>query len=81
MGNEELAPLVVQIVEACAPEPSGAPTVDLRLIDDLGYDSLALMELATNLALEFAIEPIGEERLVDVSTVGDVVELMAELVA
>lgn len=81
MVNDELASLVLQIVESCAPEPSRAPTVDLLLVDDLGYDSLALIELATDLAVAFETEPIGEEQLSDVSTMGDVVTLIAGLLA
>ncbi len=43
-----------------------------RLVDDLQYHSLALMELAFTLEDEFALEPITEEEAQKIRTAGDV---------
>ena len=45
---------------------------DDRIMDDLGYDSLAIVELAVVLESEFALEPIEDEQAIDLVTVSDV---------
>lgn len=65
------------IVLALAPVPPADPaglTSSTRLVADLGYDSLALVELTAALVEELGVD---EERAVDVLTVGDVDELAA----
>lgn len=57
---------------------------DTRLVDDLGADSLALVELVMELETEFGVEiadDVAEKRVGLKATVQDVVQLMQELTA
>ncbi|KAA2250146.1 acyl carrier protein [Solihabitans fulvus] len=47
-----------------------------RVTDDLGYDSVGIVELAMVLEQEFELQPIDEEQAIDIVTVGDVEELV-----
>jgi acyl carrier protein len=52
-----------------------------RLIEDLEYHSLGLLELAFTMEDEFALDPIEEEDAAKIRTVGDVeAHVVAELV-
>lgn len=53
-------------------------TPDTRLIDDLGYHSLALLELAYALEDEFGLPPLDEETARDIVTVRDIEDLVAQ---
>lgn len=55
------------------PRPAAATD---RLREDLGYDSLATVELAAALEQEFGIDAIDEESAMDVETVADLVDLV-----
>jgi minimal PKS acyl carrier protein len=48
-----------------SPEAVGTPFVDM------GYDSLAILQMAMGLELEYGVE-VGEDRLHDLVTPGDV---------
>ncbi len=50
-------------------------TLEANIKDDLGADSLAVVDLAMSLEDEFGIE-IPDNELEDVKTVGDVVKLI-----
>ena len=54
---------------------------DDRIMDDLGYDSMGIVELAVVLESEFALEPIEDEQAIDLVTVGDVETLVRHLAA
>jgi acyl carrier protein len=45
---------------------------EARLVDDLQYHSLALLELAFTLEDEFDLEPIDEKTAQQIVTMGDV---------
>ncbi|MGI6190210.1 MAG: acyl carrier protein [Clostridiales bacterium] len=62
------------IVEQLGVEP-GEVTPDSRFIDDLGADSLDIVELIMALEEEFDME-IPDEEAEKISTVGDVVEYL-----
>ena len=62
------------IVEQLGGEP-GEVTPDSRFIDDLGADSLDIVELIMALEEEFDME-IPDEEAEKISTVGDVVEYL-----
>lgn len=47
-----------------------------RLVDDLGYHSLALLELAFTLEDEFDLDPLDEETARKIVTVQDVADLV-----
>ena len=71
---------VATVVLSLAPRKSELRDDTQRLVEDLGYTSLGLMELAMELSLEFDIEPLDAERLADVRTVADVVSFVEGLV-
>jgi acyl carrier protein len=51
-----------------------------RLADDLGFDSLALLELALALEVEFDLQAIPEDHAVSLVTVRDLETVIADLV-
>ena len=58
----------------------GGLTDDLRLDDDLGYDSLGVMEVVVDLEEEFGIE-IADDAMEARRTVGDVIKTVQGLVS
>lgn len=58
----------------------GGLTDDLRLDDDLGYDSLGVMEVVVDLEEEFDIE-IADDAMEAWRTVGDVIKTVQRLVS
>jgi acyl carrier protein len=57
-----------------APSAISAPTERTRLVEDLGYHSLALLELAFALEDEFALPAMDAEQAQKISTMLDVEE-------
>ncbi len=55
-------------------------TDDAKLIEDLGADSLSIMEIILAVEERFGLT-IPDERLEEVETVGDLCELLASLLA
>lgn len=51
-------------------------TADSAFVDDLGADSVDLMDLSMALEEEFGIEELGEEEASSISTVGDLVRFL-----
>lgn len=72
---------VVAIVESMAPEGRSEFGPAARLVEDVGLDSLRLMELLVALQIEFELEPFPEPELAGVATIADVVELVSVRVA
>lgn len=72
-----------QIILEVAPTESVTDVKpEQRLVEDLEYHSLALMELAFTLEDEFGLDPIAEEDAQKIGTAGDVEEyVIAELAA
>jgi acyl carrier protein len=56
----ELRAAVRAIITELAPSADGQSSDDARLVDDLGYHSLALLELAFALEDEYDLQPIDE---------------------
>jgi acyl carrier protein len=76
--SEKDAKAVLEILAAELGVAEAQLTNDARLEDDLGADSLTLVQI--NMALEDRFNlSIPDERLERVQTVGDVFELLAEL--
>jgi acyl carrier protein len=70
---ESIRSIVRRIAHELAPNQTIRDfTPELRLVDDLHYHSLALMELAFTLEDEFGLEPINEEQVSKIVTVGHV---------
>lgn len=49
---------------------------DTAFVDDLGADSVDLVDLSMALEEEFGIEELGEEEASSISTVGDLVRFL-----
>lgn len=72
-SEEEVRAFVNEIVTDLAPNPDDAEiTDDARLIEELGFHSLALLELAFTLEDEFDLPPIDEATAREITTVGTV---------
>jgi acyl carrier protein len=61
---------VLAIIVDMAPNAVGETTTESRLVEDLGYHSLALLELAFALEDEFDLEPIDEATARTITNVG-----------
>ena len=68
---------VRRIVVAMAPNPpADAPVATDRLREDLGYESVRLLELTIALERAFGLSPLPPAELAGVRRVGDVVALI-----
>lgn len=70
---------VIRIVGELSPLGKAEPALADRMMEDLGYDSMAVVELALVLEQEFELKPIDEEQAIDIVTVGDVAELIRSM--
>lgn len=76
----EVRELVRGIVLELAPSPPESAELDARLGEDLGYQSLALTELAFTLEDAFDLAPIDEPTARKITTLGAVIDhVVAEL--
>jgi acyl carrier protein len=75
--REEARALIEEIVVELAPAPHLALT-DARLIEDLGYHSLTLLELAFSLEDEFDLPTLDEAVARQILTVGDIEQHVTE---
>ena len=66
-----------KILVACAGESDGVLDGDIRDIDfdELGYDSLALMETAARIRSDFGVT-IPDERIAELRTPGEILDLV-----
>lgn len=79
LTDDEIRAQVLAIVVDLAPNPdTGRYTETSRLIDDMGYHSLALMEITFALEDEFDLEPIDEDAARKIRTVRHVQDLVVE---
>jgi acyl carrier protein len=69
-----LRQMLVKIILELAPEARGQPNMQTHLVEEMGYHSLALLELAFSLEDEFNLEPLEEAAARKIHTVGDVIE-------
>ena len=53
-------------------------TLEATFVEDLGVDSLDLVELSMALEDEFGIEEMSEEDMANIKTVGDLVEYLGK---
>ncbi|MQY05045.1 acyl carrier protein [Actinomadura macrotermitis] len=67
------------VIQAMAREDPGEMRGDLSLVEQLGFDSLRLIELAIAAEQHFGLPPVDLENAVTVATVEDVVQLVAGL--
>lgn len=75
--SDPTAERVRALIAAMAPRPAAELGAEHRLIEDLGYDSLRLMELTVVLERTFDLPGYRPEQLAGVLRVGQVQELIA----
>ncbi|CCY99888.1 acyl carrier protein 1 [Clostridium sp. CAG:793] len=80
MGSEEIFEKVKKVIMEQLGVSDSAITLEASFIDDLGADSLDIVELIMALEEEFDIE-IPDNDAEKVATVGDVVDYIKEHVA
>ena len=80
MGSEEIFEKVKKVIMEQLGVSDSAITLEASFIDDLGADSLDIVELIMALVEEFDIE-IPDSDAEKVATVGDVVDYIKEHVA
>jgi acyl carrier protein len=64
--------LIGRIVRELAPNPDAGEGSGVKLVEELEYTSLALLELAFTLEDEFELPPIDEDTARKITTVGAV---------
>ncbi|MGI5489862.1 acyl carrier protein [Microtetraspora malaysiensis] len=62
-----------------APNPEGVQAGETRLVEDLGYHSLALLELGFTMEDEFDLPALDQARVQHITTVEEVEDLVLEL--
>lgn len=72
-SDGEVTGHVYAVIDRIAPFPGNMHGPQTRLVDDLGYDSMTLMELAMTLEQTLGLEPLPLDGSLLVETVGDVV--------
>ncbi|SNY82405.1 acyl carrier protein [Nocardia amikacinitolerans] len=75
-ADTALAARVRRLVQAMAPEPLADLADEHRLVEDLGFDSLRLMELTLALERAFELPRQRPQDLVGVRRVGEVIALV-----
>jgi acyl carrier protein len=79
-AEDALGAKVCEVVARLAPVSVAEATGPDRLVEDLGYHSLALLELAIELEDLFGLPPLEEQTAFGIETVADVVGLIDRLV-
>lgn len=74
-SEEQVRDYVADIILELAPNPDELDSdTKLRLVEDLGFHSLALLELAFTLEDEFDLPPIDEATARQITSVGKVAD-------
>ncbi|MEQ4305093.1 phosphopantetheine-binding protein [Plantactinospora sp. B6F1] len=71
-NEERLRSSVRALVLELAPHPAVSPSAEARLVEDLGFHSLALLELALTLEDEFDLPKINQAVARGIRTIGAV---------
>jgi len=69
---------IADLIRRYAPQADAAVTSRTRLREELGFDSISLIELAFALELAFSLRPISDEAAMDIETVADVVRIVGQ---
>jgi acyl carrier protein len=77
--TRHLSRVIGTVVGRLAPTPVPYAEPDQRLIEDLGYHSLALVELTFLLEEMFTLEQIEPEEAARITVVGDVTAYLASV--
>lgn len=78
MSVEEIFKILQEMVAEEFVTSPDSITMDTSFEDDLGANSVDLVELAMGMEEKFDIEEVPEEDLANLKTVGDAVRLLAE---
>jgi acyl carrier protein len=81
MRDDEVALRVQDMVGELAPEPGVPVTPQARLVEDLGYHSLALLELSVLLEDTFGLPPLDGTAAREIGNVGDITRLVCRTLA
>jgi acyl carrier protein len=79
--EEAIRRRIKEIVLDLAPNPDAGSADGTRLVEDLEYHSLALLELAFALEDEFDMPPIEEEEAQGIQTVKDIEDYVVRKLA
>jgi acyl carrier protein len=80
MEGEDLRAAVRDVIGAVCPLGQRTVGSSDSLVTDLGYDSLALMELSLQLESKFSFQAVGDGETFDVVTVRDVEDLVETMI-
>lgn len=78
MDENEVRGQVRELVRRHAPQPEAELAADDVLAEKLGYDSLALIELALGIQVRFGIDAGGDSGATNVVTVGDIEQMVCD---
>ncbi|WP_280403124.1 acyl carrier protein [Nocardia brasiliensis] len=81
VADAAVAERVRGLIQRMAPDAQAVAEDEQRLIEDLGFDSLRLMELTVVLERSFDLPRYRPEQLVGVRRVGEVITLVAATLA
>jgi acyl carrier protein len=81
LTDDEVRAKVLAVIADMAPKQDVTVNAESVLIKDLGYHSLALMEVAFALEDEFDLDPIDEKTARQITTVGAVQDLVIKKIA
>lgn len=70
---------VRDVIAAVGEVEPASVTGSSRLAEDLGFDSLRLVELALALESEFGLDEVDETTVLDIATVADVEALILQV--
>jgi acyl carrier protein len=80
MTDAEMVDEIHRIIAAIAPNRETPVAPEARLVEDLGFHSLALLELAVELEEVFKLPPLDGTMARGVGNVADISRLVAQLV-
>jgi acyl carrier protein len=80
MEEDEVAVRVQHMVAALAPLAGAEVRPEARLVEDLGYHSLALLELSVLLEDTFGLPPLDATDAREIAKVGDITRLVRQAV-
>ena len=81
MTQDEVALKVEDMVAEMAPDQESEITPEARLVEDLGYHSLALLELSVALEDTFNLPPLDGTAAREIDKVGDITRLVFRTLA
>jgi acyl carrier protein len=80
-SDDDVRSIVRDVIRELAPNPTGDHGPTTMLVEDLGFHSLALLELAFSLEDEFDLDPIDEPTARRITTTQDVENIVLEKLA